>query len=108
MAEGLALGASIIAVIQISDRVISLCCQFIGKVRGAEREVREMIATITALNGFLEFLNKFVRNDETASQLPLLRKLSEPDGPLEICKALLKDMETKLRPKRDYNGVLKA
>jgi NACHT domain len=108
MAEGLALAASIIAVIQISDRVISLCCQFIGKVRGAEREVGQMITTITALNGFLEFLNKFVRNDETASQLPLLRKLSEPDGPLEICKALLKDMETKLRPKRDYNGVLKA
>src|SRR5271169_3087055 len=108
MAEGLALGASIIAVIQISDRVISLCCQFIGKVRGAEREVREMIATITALNGFLEFLNKFVKNDETASRLPLLSTLSQPDGPLEVCKAMLNDMESKLRLKRDYNDVLKA
>jgi hypothetical protein len=108
MAEGLALAASIIAVIQISDTVISLCCQFIGKVRGAEKEVAQMITTITALKGFLEFLEKFVGNDETGRHLPLLGMLSRPDGPLATCTNLLTDMEGKLRPKRDYNGVLKA
>src|SRR5271163_4651010 len=101
MAEGLALAASIIAVIQISDRVISLCCQFIGKVRGAEREVGQIITTITALKGFLEFLEKFVMNPESANQLPLLATLCHPDGPFESCTTLLKDMEAKLRPKRD-------
>ena len=108
MAEGLALATSIIAVIQISDRVISLACQFIGKVRGAEREVAHIITTITSLKGFLEFLNTFIENDDSARQLPLLHKLSDPDGPLNTCTELLADIEDKLRPKRDYDGVLKA
>src|SRR5436305_14226262 len=109
MAEGLAVAASIIAVIQISDRVISLCCQFIGKVRGAEREVAQLITAITALKGFFEFLDTFAKSAENALRLPLLSSLCNPQGPLETCKALLTDMEIKMRPpKRDYNGVLKA
>jgi Cdc6-like AAA superfamily ATPase len=109
MAEGLALAASIIAVIQISDRVISLCGQFIGKVRGAEKEVAQLITTVTALKGFLEFVEKFVKMDENTSRLPLLDSISHQDGPLTTCMTLLKDIEGKLRPpKRDYNGVLRA
>jgi hypothetical protein len=106
MAEGLALTASIIAVIQASARVISFCCQFVGKVRGAERDVAQMITTITALKGFLEFLEKVIKDDETGPHLPRLGMLSHPDGPLAICTALLKDIEDKLRPKRGYNGLL--
>jgi Cdc6-like AAA superfamily ATPase len=109
MAEGLALAASIIAVIQISDSVISLCGQFIGKVKGAEKEVSQMITTVTALKGFLEFVETFVKMDENASRLPLLDAISHQDGPLTTCMTLLKDLEAKLRPpKRDYNGVLRA
>ena len=107
MAEAFALGASIIAVIQLGDRVISLCRQFIGKVRGAEREVAQIISTITALNVYLEFLEKLV-SDDCNSRLPQLNSIFQPGGPLAMCKALLKDMESKLQPKRDYNGVLKA
>src|SRR5216117_672422 len=102
------LAANIIAVIQISDRVISLASQFIGKVRGAEREVANIISTITALRGFLLFLDKFIKNDENSHQLPLLNKLSGPDGPLNTCMEKLMEIEDKLRPKRDYHGILKA
>src|SRR5436305_15213025 len=109
MAEALAVAASIIAVIQISDRVISLCCQFMGKVRGHEREVAQMITTITSLKGFLEFIQKIVENDANAPQLPLLSSLMHPNGLLKTCTTLLEDMEVKMRPpKRDYNGILKV
>ena len=108
MVDGLSLAANIIAVAQLSDRVITLCCQFIGKVRGAEREVAQMITTITALKGFLEFLNKFVNDDDHASLLPQLHSICRSEGPLDLCTSLLKDMESKMQMKRDYHGILKA
>ena len=102
------LAAGIIAVVQLSDRVITLCSRFIGKVRGAEREVAQMIVTITALKGFLEFLNKFIKDDDNAFRLPQLYSICQPEGPLDLCTSLLNDMESKMQPKRDYNGILKA
>jgi hypothetical protein len=108
MAEGLALAASIIAVLQLSDRVIGLCRGFMGKVRGAEREVSQMIMTIASLKGFLDFLNNFISDTIDPAQVRQLHSLCRPDGPLDLCMVLLKDMESKLQPKRDYNGILKA
>jgi NACHT domain len=109
MAEGLAVPASIIAVIQISDSVITHCRRFIGKVRGADTEIFQMINTVTALKGILEFLHGFVTHYENQARLPLLHSLCEPDGPLETCRKNLTIIETKLRPaKRDYSGALKA
>ena len=108
MAEGLGVASSIIAIIQISDSVISLYRLFIGKVRGADKEIFQMINTITALKGILEFLQSFVNDDETKFRLPLLHSLSHPDGPLEMCRTALADIESRLRPKRDRAGVLKA
>jgi len=108
MAEVLAVAASIITVIQITDRVISLCCSFVGKVRGAEKEAIQMVNTVTGLKGFLEFLHTFVKNEENAPRLPLLNSLCNPGGPLEVCTTALTDMEGKIRPtKRDHTGVLK-
>jgi NACHT domain len=111
MAEGLALAASVIAVLQLSDRVIGLCGGFMGKVRGADREVAQMITTITSLKGFLEFLNNFVSDKIDPAQVRQLHSLCRPEGPLDLCMVLLRDMESKLQPeraKRDYNGMLKA
>ena len=71
MAEVLGIVANIIAVIQITDTVLSYSYQFIGKVRGAEREVNQIISIITALKGFLEYLQTFIENDENKDQLPL-------------------------------------
>ena len=108
MAEGLAVASSIISVIQIADTVTSLCRVYIGKVRGADREIFRMIDTVTALKGILEFLHTFVNDDENESRLPLLQSLSNPRGPLETCRTALADIESRLRLKRDHNDVLKA
>ena len=108
MAEGLAVASSIIAVIQISGRVTSLCRAYIGKVRGADKEIFHMIKIVTALKGTLDFLHTLVIDDEKKPQLPLLHSLSNPHGPLEMCRTALADIESKLRLKRDHTGILKA
>ena len=108
MAEGLAVAASIIAVIQITGSVTSLCRMYIGKVRGADKEIFQIINTVASVKGVLEFLQSFVDDDENQSRLPLLYSLSHQHGPLEMCRIALTDIESKLRPKRDQSGVLKA
>src|SRR5436190_7149179 len=108
MAEALAVAASIIAVIQITESVTSLCRMYVGKVRGADKEIFQIINTIASLKGILEFLQSFADDEDNQSRLPLLHSLSTQHGPLEICRAALADIESKLRPKRDQSGVLKA
>jgi len=66
--DGLSVSASTIPVIQISDRVITLCGQYVGKVRGANKEIFHMINIITALKDILEFLHEFVNNNDNKSQ----------------------------------------
>src|SRR5205814_4809219 len=63
---------------------------------------------ITSLKGFLDFLEKFVNDENNAARLPQLHSICQPKGPLDLCTSLLKDMESKMQPKRDYHGVLKA
>jgi len=107
--EGLSVASSIIAVIQISDRVITLCREFVGKVRGADKEIFHMINTITALKGILQFLQTFVDEEENHSRLPLLHSLCQRSGPFEKCHMAIAEIELKLRhSKRDYTGALKA
>jgi hypothetical protein len=106
--EGVAITSSIISIIQISDRVITLCGQYIAKVRGTDKEIFQLISIITALKGILEFLHSFANDDENKHRLPSLHSLCGPQQPLEICRAALADIESKLHSKRDYNGVLKA
>ena len=71
-------------------------------MRGADKEIFQMIKIITALKGSLEFLHVFFNNDDNKSRLPLLHSLCEPDARLEICQTALTDIESKLRPKRDH------
>jgi hypothetical protein len=104
MAEALALASGVIAVAQLIDRVISLCCQFFGK----EKDVAQTITTITALKGFLEFLERFALDDRNSARLLQLNSICQPGGPLDMCAASLKDMEAKLQAKKDDIGILKA
>jgi hypothetical protein len=108
MAEGLAVAASLIAVLQITDSLTSFCRKYIGKVRDADKEILQMISTIASLKAILELLQDFVNEDENQSRLTLLKSLSHRDGPLNICLTSLTGIESKLRSGRDQPGLLNA
>ena len=108
MAEIVALVASIIAVVQLADRVTTLGYEFYGKVKGASKEVMEMIATVSALKTILELLGRFFELDENAVRLPLFRSLCQPDGPLKECEKLLGEIESRIHLKREHSGKLKS
>jgi len=108
MAEIIAIIGSIIAVVQLADRVTTLGYEFYGKVKGASREVMEMITTVSALKTILELLRQFVEIDENATRLPLFQSLCQPAGPLKECEKMLGEIESRIRLKREHSGKLKS
>jgi len=95
--------ASIIALVQLADRVVDLSSTYIGHARGAEKEVIQIITTITGLKGFLEFLEKFLKSTD-ADRLPALLSQCCPNGPLELCTKRMEEISSKLERKKGGVG----
>ncbi|KAH6699767.1 hypothetical protein BKA61DRAFT_496302 [Leptodontidium sp. MPI-SDFR-AT-0119] len=97
MAEVLATVASVVAVIQISDRVIGLCKFYIESLNSEApsslRAVLIEVSTLKTVVESLEFLSKCV-NFTPALQ----KRLWASDGPVEGCRAAITALE-KLFPK---------
>ena len=98
--DGLSAVASIIAAIQLADRVVDLSLTFIGDGKGAAKEIVQIITTTPALRGFLDFLRKFIESEAKAHRLIQLYSLCRSDGPLDLCTKLMKEIESKMRLSR--------
>ncbi|KAH9209028.1 hypothetical protein DL95DRAFT_32175 [Leptodontidium sp. 2 PMI_412] len=97
MAEVLATVASVMAVIQISDRVIGLCKFYIESLNSEApsslRAVLIEVSTLKTVVESLEFLSKCVKFTPA-----LQKRLWASDGPVEGCRAAITALE-KLFPK---------
>ncbi|KAI9779259.1 MAG: hypothetical protein M1839_007511 [Geoglossum umbratile] len=71
MATGVGEAASIIAVIQISERILSLCWKYYSGVRNAEGDVKRLCDKVTALSSVLKALQALA-DDPRATRLPTL------------------------------------
>jgi hypothetical protein len=91
MAEVVALMASVIAIIQISDRVISLTKYYIESTSGAPSELRAILVEISTLNAILKSLEYLHDCDYTSPAL--WTQIGRPDGPLEGCRQSIKALE---------------
>src|SRR5271165_5643338 len=92
MAEALAVGASVVAFIQLADRVIGLCKFYIETVRDAPHDLRAILIEISALKSMLENLEFLIRVDpNTVSEV--IRNLGSPDGTLVACRRSLGELE---------------
>ena len=91
MAEAIALGASIIAIIQIADRVIGLCKFYIESVHDAPSDLRTLLIETSAMRTILENVQFLVScNNEPST---MLDGLSGADGPIEGCRSAIAKME---------------
>jgi hypothetical protein len=95
MAEALGFAASLIAVIQLADRVSSLCKFCIESVDGCPKELRVILIEISTLKAIFKNL-KFVEESDPDGRL-FLKTLGDPEGPVAGCLHALNDLE-KLLP----------
>jgi hypothetical protein len=78
---GLAVATSVIAVIQISEQVITACFQYCRTTKDAKVDIQAVINVVSGLKTTLENL-KMILDETEEDELPHLKSL---DKPLEAC-----------------------
>ena len=91
MAEVIAIGASAIAIIQITDRIVSLCKFYIETVKGAPSDLRAILVETSALKTIFENLQFLAACDDGVSNIA--SALSGVDGPIEGCLRSVTQLE---------------
>ena len=102
--DPLSVTASVIAVLQATEAVISVCHDYRSSVKGSSWEVPRVLAELRSLRNVLEILEELAHKAETSgstkkSPLPALKSLCDPDtGILRKCSIELEELKKKLAP----------
>ncbi|TDZ37092.1 hypothetical protein CTRI78_v011187 [Colletotrichum trifolii] len=91
MAEAFGLAASVFATIQIADRVIGLCKQYIQGVKQARADLRAILVETSTIKATLETVKSVI--DLDAGQSDSLSGLGGPLGPVESCRKAIAELE---------------
>ena len=95
MAEAIAVGASVIAIIQITDRIIGLCKFYIELTQDALSHLRAILIEISALKTIFDNLKFLTGFDGPCSTTA--KSLCGADGPIDGCLRSMIELE-KLLP----------
>ena len=90
MAEAVALAASVFAVIQLSERIASICRFYIGSVDDYPKDLRLIYVEIGSLKVLFEGLSFLDQQDEQENAT--LRALQGGNGPVESCKQAIEEL----------------
>ncbi|SLM33828.1 P-loop containing nucleoside triphosphate hydrolase [Lasallia pustulata] len=101
--EGLALAASIVAILQITNSVISVCYSYSAAAKDAPWELSKVNAEMKSLRDVLQTLQPLAAQAEFASpsagtRLPTLALLCVPGGLLNCCLDEVRRLDERLKP----------
>jgi hypothetical protein len=88
--DPLSLGASIVAFIQIADRVIGACKYCIDTIKDAPKDMTMILGEAMSLRAVLESLSAVNLHVNTIKLVP---GLFESAGPIEACRRCLTALE---------------
>jgi hypothetical protein len=99
MAEVVAFVASIVACIQLADRVIQLSGLYLAALSDCPHDIQVILVEISSLRAIFQSLGFLVQTKSGHGQpAGLLQQLSTQSGPIEGCKTAIAALE-KLLPK---------
>src|ERR1700753_2522055 len=93
--EAVAIAANIIAVIQVADRVISLCKFYLELVRDAPSDIRVILIETSSLKTIVDNIQFLASNGYGPTTL---NTLAGNDGPIEGCRKALGQLSGLLSP----------
>jgi hypothetical protein len=94
MAEALGLASSIIAVVDISVKILSVCSKYYKEVRGADKNIRSLEDRLNHIGSTLSKLGALVETKDSVIKDPYALKVS-----LAGCQSLLEEVQGKLDEK---------
>ncbi|TVY84720.1 putative ankyrin repeat protein [Lachnellula suecica] len=109
--DPLSVTGTLIAVIQISSTVVSICYEYRQGAKNASREIVQISDELSSLRDVLEALLKLVERFEfstSPARLATFELLVKPDGPLLTCQRELERLKKQLDPGVGWRAVRKA
>ncbi|KAL8990178.1 MAG: hypothetical protein Q9169_008189, partial [Polycauliona sp. 2 TL-2023] len=103
MAEALGLTASIIAVLHLTQSVLSVCYDYGAALKGSSWELTKTKDELEGFRTVVQALEPLMREADLSDpttpngRLPTLKALGEPKGVLQSCLADLRYLEAKLK-----------
>ena len=102
MAEGLAVAASVIAVLQITNSVISICYDYSAAANGTSWELPRLVSELENLRNVLQRLEPLAKQADFSLALPDIKtpafvELCKPNGPLPLCCREIESLEAALK-----------
>lgn len=92
---------TIIAVVQISAKLVTVCHEYILGVKNAPREISRILDEVTSVRNVVEQLIKSVDLTGNTPSSSYLSDLNRPDGPFKKCLAELTDLDNNINPARN-------
>jgi hypothetical protein len=105
--DPLSITGTVIAVIQVTTAIISICYDYRQGAKNASREVIRISDELSSLKDVLDSLLRLVENSESSdsSRLSTFELLAKPGGPLLSCKTELERLKAKLEPEKGWRAV---
>jgi len=91
--EALSAVSSIIAVLQISERILTICKEYVAAVKDAPSDLRKIATEVGSVKSTFDVVQIMTLRHEDNDTIGLLQKLSVPDGPIEGCRRALVELE---------------
>lgn len=107
--DPVSLTASIIAIIQISGTVVSICYDYRNAIKNSAEDAIKIIKEIKSLQDVLERLLQLVERDEAKEypRLASLHGLNQLEGTLTLCRSELSSLKIKLEAPHGIKKILK-
>jgi hypothetical protein len=94
--DGLSAVASVIAVLQISESVISACRKYLKTAKGARKDIVNVITMVTALKGTLEAIHDLLAGDDDDTEDPSLQLLNSLEPSFTACYEAMETIARRL------------
>ena len=105
--DPLSITGTLIAVLQITSTVISICYDYRQGVKHSSREVVQLSDELNSLKDVLDALLRLVEKSESSNpaSLSTFELLAKPDGPLLTCQSELERLKAELEPETGWRAV---
>ena len=108
--DPLSITGTLIAVLQVTSAVISICYDYRQGVKNSSREVIQLSDELNSLKDVLDALLHLVEKSASTNpaRLSTFELLAKSDGPLLTCQSELERLKAELEPETGWRAVRKS
>jgi hypothetical protein len=104
--EGLGAAASVVAIVQITGTIFSLCWEYYTEAKDAKEHIKRLRNEVKSLQDVIAEIGELIDSPSSA-KLAVLSSFNHQDGPLQQCLTDLTDLLMKLDKSQGKSSMRK-